>query len=464
MSTLTGQRIKDTYDGLLKTQDSTQGLPATNQILIEDGLGNDSALSLGRVNNGASISGDLNVGDDLIVTDLISSANLKVSTLSILKEVDAEKIDTEELTTSQGEANVFIGKGAGNLAGNDPLKIQNTAIGVNALKNTTIGSKNVAIGDESMGRSTTGNSNTAIGSGSLTESTTASFNTAIGRDSLSKNVNGNYNVAIGINALKNNIATSFNVAVGANCMQNHIQGASNLAFGRDCLQAQNTGTGNIAIGQRALRDNNGVSNNLAIGTDALRNNTTGSQNVAIGRSSQSGGVGTGNSNTTLGFQAGSTLQGNNNVVIGRGAIPSNNSISNEITLGNGAISKLRCAVTSITSLSDERDKTDIKPLEYGLDFINKLQPKEFVWDQRIEYGIDYDEDDNEIEIELENANRGKKDFGFIAQEVQELDDDTLRLVSDDNPEKLEMSYGKLVPILVKAIQELQAEVNALKKK
>ena len=260
------------------------------------------------------------------------------------------------------------------------------------------------------------------------------------------------------------MATSFNVAVGPNCMQNHIQGASNLAFGRDCLQAQNTGTGNIAIGQRALRDNNGVSNNLAIGTDALRSNTKGSQNVAIGRSSQSGGVGQGNRNTTLGFQAGPTLNGNNNIVLGFNSNATNLQVSNEITLGNGGITKLRCAVQSITSLSDERDKTDIKPLEYGLDFINQLQPKQFVWDQRVEYGVDYDEDDNEIEIELENANRGKKDFGFIAQDVQELDDDTLRLVSDDNPEKLELSYGKLVPILVQAIQELQAEVNALKKK
>ena len=87
MSTLTGQRIKNTYDGLLKTEDSTQGLPATGQVTIEDGLGNDSALELGRVNNGATIKGNLNI------TELTSSKNLKVSALSVLKDVDAEKID-----------------------------------------------------------------------------------------------------------------------------------------------------------------------------------------------------------------------------------------------------------------------------------------------------------------------------------------------------------------------------------
>jgi len=40
-----------------------------------------------------------------------------------------------------------------------------------------------------------------------------------------------------------------------------------------------------------------------------------------------------------------------------------------------------------------------------------------------------------------------------------LDSDTLRLVYDENPDKLEMSYGKLVPILVKAIQELKEQLD-----
>jgi len=38
---------------------------------------------------------------------------------------------------------------------------------------------------------------------------------------------------------------------------------------------------------------------------------------------------------------------------------------------------------------------------------------------------------------------------------------TLSLVYDENPEKLELSYGKLVPVLVKAIQDLSAKVTAL---
>jgi hypothetical protein len=41
MSTLTGQQIKDTYDGLLKLADSTTGITSTYQQ-IQDGLGNDT--------------------------------------------------------------------------------------------------------------------------------------------------------------------------------------------------------------------------------------------------------------------------------------------------------------------------------------------------------------------------------------------------------------------------------------
>ena len=121
-------------------------------------------------------------------------------------------------------------------------------------------------------------------------------------------------------------------------------------------------------------------------------------------------------------------------------------------------------MTSITSLSDERDKKDITDLAYGLDFIESLNPKQFTWDNRPEKVLDFDEEGNKVESEVESANKGKKDFGFIAQEVKTLDNDVLRLVYDENPDKLEMSYGKLVPILVKAVKELSDKVKALEAK
>jgi hypothetical protein len=36
------------------------------------------------------------------------------------------------------------------------------------------------------------------------------------------------------------------------------------------------------------------------------------------------------------------------------------------------------------------------------------------------------------------------------------------LVFDDNPERLEAGYGKLLPVLIKAVQEISAQVESLK--
>ena len=61
-------------------------------------------------------------------------------------------------------------------------------------------------------------------------------------------------------------------------------------------------------------------------------------------------------------------------------------------------------------------------------------------------------------------NNGKTELGFIAQEIDAAlgdKNDYIGAVYKSNPEKLEASYGKFVPILVKAVQELSAKVTAL---
>ena len=125
--------------------------------------------------------------------------------------------------------------------------------------------------------------------------------------------------------------------------------------------------------------------------------------------------------------------------------PSNTS-SNNVTLGNSSTAALRCQVTSITALSDERDKTDIVDLPVGLDFINKLRPVKFKWAMR-----------------EESQNNGKVRAGFIAQDFvkAQAGSEYLDLVMDENPEKLEARQGHLIPVLVQAIKELSVKVTAL---
>ena len=152
-------------------------------------------------------------------------------------------------------------------------------------------------------------------------------------------------------------------------------------------------------------------------------------------------------NTCIGAAAGDILtSGNNNTCIGYDSDTPSNSSTNTVVLGNTAIQSLRCQVQTISSLSDKRDKTNIKDSEYGLDLINSLRPVTFDWNQR------------------DGERKGLKDLGFIAQDLQKVDDEHLSFVSDEDPEKLSASYGRLIPVLVKAIQELKAEIELLKNK
>ena len=53
---------------------------------------------------------------------------------------------------------------------------------------------------------------------------------------------------------------------------------------------------------------------------------------------------------------------------------------------------------------------------------------------------------------------------FVACDVSSQKEilELLDLIHDDNPDKLEAKQGNLIPVMVKAIQELSAENTALK--
>ena len=70
-----------------------------------------------------------------------------------------------------------------------------------------------------------------------------------------------------------------------------------------------------------------------------------------------------------------------------------------------------------------------------------------------------------LDGEMVEGRKDDPDTGFIAQDLkaaqEELGITIPGLVYEVNPEKLEAGYGKLLPVLVKAIQELSAKVEAL---
>lgn len=389
----------------------------------------------------------------------------------------AGDISVNGLTVGRGTASIASNTALGYQANNAITTATGiTSIGYNANAGITTSIQHTAVGYEANKTITdVGNigfaweGNTAVGFKALTLNTgyiTAySANTAVGAAAGAGLVGGYYNTSIGAGAGPTVLGNS-SVCVG-------IKAGYSWA-----------GTESVLIGYQAYSQVFGSTNVgnyiTAIGASTLYNATQGSSGVtlnyttAVGRQTfynidPGGGANCAN-NTALGGLAGSNLlSGVNNTLLGYNAQASTTSASNEITLGNSSIATLRCQVTSITALSDARDKYDVEDLPVGLDFINSLKARRFKWDKRDAY---FDEVENEnglptrVAVPKDGSRKSNEwNEGFIAQEVDAAATaagaDWMNLVYKSNPEKLEMTPGKLIPVLVNAIQELAARLEAL---
>lgn len=302
----------------------------------------------------------------------------------------------------------------------------NTFVGINSGNFTMSGSG----GQASM--------NAAFGNSSLSSLISGTYNSAFGFQSLHSNAVGDDNSAFGSYALTANSASN-NSAFGFGTLVDNISGTNNCAFGNVSLWTNISGGDNCAFGVHSLYYNSAGSNSSAFGSYALNNNTA-------------------SSNSAFGYSAGSNITiGSNNTCIGYQTYASSATVSNEITLGDGNITTLRCQVISITALSDARDKKNIKDLPLGVDFLMKVKPCEFNWDRR-----DWYKDGKPDGSKMQTTPTA----GFIAQELDEVQTkenaEWLNLVLKNNPDKLEATPGNLLPIIVKAIQELKTENDELK--
>ena len=326
---------------------------------------------------------------------------------------------------------------------------------------------NVSIGREAGSSASVGGSSTLIGykaGYNLTGSQSTFVGTAAGRG-LNATLTGDHNVGVGYKALYEGTSGTENTAVGTESLEKISTGSGNVAVGYFAGDAITTADSGVFIGANSGAITATLNNAIAIGKNA----EAGSSSISIGLNAQlSASTSNPPANTiTIGGSAGSSLNGaddctfigshaaqglafggSNNTCIGHDAVPSSTTVSNEITLGDSNIATLRCQVTSITALSDERDKTDIEDLDLGLKFVNAMKPRKFTWNRR------------------DGKWSGKKEVGFIAQELHEVEldfssADRTRLVSHEDPSRLEAQPMNTYPILVKAIQELSAKVDSL---
>lgn len=410
-------------------------------------------------------------------------------------------------TMQAGNNNTALGFAAMRYA-NDAACIQNTIVGAFCGEQITTGNNNTAIGHNTLKTLTTGDLNTAVGQGALAYNVTGNLNSAVGYHSLLY-YQGDNATAMGIEALMNCTTGIGNVAFGRGTLKQVTTGQLNTAVGHlagtSCSGSNNTfigesaawltstGSDNTAVGMNALVTNVTGEHNVAVGRGALLSNNN-SRNVAVGRyaaisatSDENTAVGnaalydctSGRANTALGVGSLTGLSTFDNCTgLGAGTAVTG---SNQVQLGNSSTTTY--AYGAVQNRSDARDKAEVRDTVLGINFINALRPVDFVWDLREDYFVEDQVDTGLIDSNGDpiiktvrtsipkdgSKKRTRFHHGLIAQEVKAACDaagvdfggyqDHSIKGGDD---VLSLGYEELIAPLIKAVQQLSAEVAALK--
>jgi hypothetical protein len=344
---------------------------------------------------------------------------------------------------------ITVGRGGGDVA-------TNTAVGASALAATTgSSSNNTAVGSSAGAALTSGARNTALGFNALLLNTTGAENTAVGGNALNKSTTASGNTGLGYVALYETTTGANNTAVGLSALQNNTTASNNTAVGYQAGFSNTTGTNNTILGGVAGYTNQTGSNNVFIGREAGYA-TTGSGNTFVGRKSNSTGCGeqvtTGANNLILGGFSGNQngldiRTSSNNIVISDGdgnpyLFWRNSSATwffGSLASGAGTNTlKWNTSTGAITyDTSSVRYKDNIRDSVYGLSHVMQMRSAQF-----------------------EYKDSGRSDVGLIAEELDSIIPELVGKNKDGEPDSV--SYDRMVSVLVKAIQELKAEVDALK--
>lgn len=98
--------------------------------------------------------------------------------------------------------------------------------------------------------------------------------------------------------------------------------------------------------------------------------------------------------------------------------------------------------TLTNTASDERLKTAISPISYGLDEVMRMTPVNFKWKDTAKMG-------------------SQKEIGLIAQEIHQI---VPEVVGYNNDGMMSLDYPKLVAVLINAIKELKGEIDELSRR
>lgn len=268
----------------------------------------------------------------------------------------------------------------------------------------------------------------------------------------------------------------YNTVVGQCAMRGSGGGCKSTAIGQRALQSWASGRDVHAVGSFAGNGNNGVQNAF-VGVNAGRCNTADNSTIV---GVDAGCNTTGTENTAVGFRAlRINSSGIRNLALGACAVYGGNAswrigigynsqpsaTYGHISWGNSYNNQCNCVYGSWYYGSDGRDKTNVTTLrnELGLNFLRKLRPVSYVWDNRDHYvdkcGFEYGQKDGTLADP-------KKHYGLIAQELKqvltELNETFDGLKYDEVKDSYRVEYTSFIAPLTKAVKELDERTQQLK--
>ena len=319
---------------------------------------------------------------------------------------------------------------------------------------TAMGEETEAVGEAStaLGYKTKASKSSSTAMGSYTEAN-GSASTAMGRDT---EASGDYSTAMGDNTKAGGTGST---ALGGDT---EASGDYSTAMG---VRTEASGTYSIAAGyySKAL----GTNGATAMGYYA---NAAGNSSFALGNYTKTNSyamTAVGRYNTAEGTNVSSWQPSEPIFVVGIGTGESNrkNAITvlksgrvglqtvtsptyalhlpNSTTNGEG-----RAQANAWNTYSDTRVKSNQQPIQYGLTQIMQMVPKTY-------FHHNSSTENGSIVI----APEGKQEIGLVAQEMYEIVPEVVSKPENEQAELWGLSYEKLVPVLIRAIQEQQEMID-----
>ncbi|MHB8267489.1 tail fiber domain-containing protein [Bradyrhizobium sp.] len=270
-----------------------------------------------------------------------------------------------------------------------------------------------------------------------------------------------------------NLVLSSGTSTGTGTSQIQFQtsnaGSSGTTDSSATTQMTITGAGNVGIGTATPNANLAVAGNVAFG--AVSNTNAGAwpftvhmgTDVNINFRNESSVAAIQSINDAGSAGANLVLDAPNTIFTHNVGI-ANTSPSYTLQV-NGSVA----GTSAYVNTSDMRLKKNILPLDIGLNIVTQLKPVTFEWkDEAVKRLRSTGADGKPLKLPVEDRGRYDpamqgKQIGFIAQDVEKILPSVI--VTEPNAEKTKgMKYSELIPVLVKAIQEQQAEIDDLKKR